>query len=364
MKRTRHLAPQRKTFDKGLLSVILILTFLGLVAVADASAPQALANFGDKFYFFKQQAVWALVGVALMFVFSFIRPSFWEKIAIPFFFASVILLMVVLIPGVSLKALGARRWISLPFFNFQPSELVKLSLAMYFAKLAKAKKGPLSYFVPLAVILGLVMLQPDLGTAMIISVIGLSQVFVSGINLWYILGALVIGGLGVTGLILLSPYRRDRLLTFLQVTGDPLGRGYHIRQILLGLGSGGLFGVGIGASRQKFLFLPEAATDSIFAVIGEELGLIGSVGVIAIFVYFIYKGFKVAVNAGDDFTKVLALGITAWIGGQTFLNIASMVALTPLTGVPLPFFSYGGSSLIATLAACGILLGISKYGAK
>lgn len=364
MKKRKLLGRQKKGIDRGLLTIILVLTFVGLIAVADASAPQALANFSDKFYFFKQQAIWAFGGVAVMFGLSVIKPSFWEKIATPFFWISVFLLILVLVPGISVKALGARRWISLPFFNFQPSELLKLSLALYFAKLTKNKKGVLSYFVPLVIILGLIMLEPDLGTALVVSVIAFAQIFISGISLVYFLGAAVIGVLGVVGLILVSPYRRDRLLTFLEVTGDPLGKGYHIRQVLLALGSGGIFGVGIGASRQKFLFLPEASTDSIFAVIGEELGLIGAVVLISLFVYFLFRAFKVARNASDDFSKSLAVGIIAWIGGQTFLNLASMVALTPLTGIPLPFISYGGSSLVMTLAACGILLGINRYETK
>lgn len=347
--------------DNQLLILTLVLTFLGLVAVADASAPQALAQFGDKFYFLKQQGVWALGGVALMFVISFIKPKLWEAIATPFFFFTLILLVVVLIPGVSLKALGARRWISLPHFNFQPSELIKLSLSLYFAKLVKSEKGPASFFIPLVVVLGLIMLEPDLGTTMVVAFIGVTQIFVSGINLIHFFGAGVIGILSVIGLILASPYRRDRLLTFLKVTEDPLGKGYHIRQVLLAVGSGGLFGLGIGASRQKFLFLPEAATDSIFAIIAEELGFVGAVFLICLICFFLYKCFKIAVNSKDVFNKILALGLTAWICGQTFLNIASMVALIPLTGIPLPFFSYGGSSLIMILVSCGILLSIQRY---
>jgi cell division protein FtsW len=194
--------------------------------------------------------------------------------------------------------------------------------------------------------------------------ITLSQIFISDVKPLYFFGSLVMGAVGTMGLILTSPYRRDRLLTFFEISRDPLDKSYHIRQVLLGLGSGGIFGVGLGASRQKYLFLPESSTDSIFAVIAEELGLIGSIGVIFMFGYFIYKGFKVAREAPDIFSQVLATGITAWIGGQAFLNIASMVALVPLTGIPLPFISYGGSSLVMIMAACGILLGIGRYGTK
>ncbi len=361
MKRKPALTKQKKKFDKGLFYSVLILVFLGLVAVADASAPQALAQFNDKFYFFKQQVIWAGIGLVLMFLVSLINYKFWEKIATPFFLVTLGLLIVVLIPGLSYEALGARRWISLPFISFQPAELIKLSLALYFARLADSNKGSTSYFLPLVVVLGLIMLQPDLGSALSVSVIALSQVFVSGISLIHFITAGILGIGATTVLILTSPYRRDRLTTFLQGVEDPLGKGYHIRQILLALGSGGIFGVGIGASRQKYLFLPEASTDSIFAIIAEELGLFGAAIIIGVFAYFLFLGFKIAIHAPDKFSQVLAVGLTAWIGGQAFLNIASMVALVPLTGIPLPFFSYGGSSLVMILIACGILLNISTH---
>ena len=334
---------------------------MGLIAVADASAPQALNTFNDKFYLLKQQSISALIGVALLFIVSKINYKFWEKVATPLFFISLILLVVVLIPGVGSKLLGARRWISFGVVNFQPSELIKLGMAMYLAKVASAKKGAASFFIPLGVVLGLIMLQPDLGTALIVAGIGLSQIFISGINLLYLLGGGIIGGIITFILILLSPYRKDRLLTFLEMTGDPLGKSYHIRQVLLGLGSGGLFGVGIGQSRQKYLFLPEASTDSIFSVILEELGFFGGLVLIILFLYFIFRGLKIVKNAPDEFSRVLSLGIVAWLGGQAFLNMAAMSALLPLTGIPLPFFSYGGSSLVMVLISCGILLNISKH---
>lgn len=348
--------------DKKLILLVLALTVMGLIAVADASAPQALNQHGDKFFFFKQQITWATIGIFAFFIVSFFRFTFWEKIATPLFFFTILLLLMVLIPQLSLSALGARRWISIGSVNFQPSELVKLSLAIYLAKVAQKNKGPLSYFLPFAAVAGLIMLQPDLGTTMIVSVIGFSQIFVSSVNLIYFFGAIAVGAISTLLLILTSPYRKDRLMTFLEASSDPLGKGYHIRQVLLSLGSGGVFGVGFGASRQKYSFLPEASTDSIFAVIAEELGLVGACFIVALFVYFLLKGMAIARRAPDTFSQVLATGITAWISGQAFLNIASMVALVPLTGIPLPFFSYGGSSLVTVLIACGILLNISRYG--
>lgn len=359
--RKTRLISQRRKLDKNLLILIVTFMLLGLIAVADVSAPQALSLVGDKFFFLKQQLVWAGIGVVGLFVFSLVHYSFWEKVATPFFIVCTLLLMIVLLPSLGFTALGARRWIPLGFFSLQPSELIKLGLCVFLAKVASKNKNALSFFLPLAVISIFIMLQPDLGTTLVVAVIGLSQIFVSGVNLVYFAGAIIAGLLGVAGLVIFSPYRRDRLTTFFEMTTDPLGKSYHIRQVLLALGSGGLFGVGLGASRQKFLFLPEASTDSIFAVIAEETGLIGALIVIFLFGYFLTKGLKIARRAPDKFSQVLATGITVWISGQAFLNIASMVALLPLTGIPLPFFSYGGSSLVMVLTACGILLNISKY---
>ena len=349
-------------FDRNFLLLVLFLVILGLIAVADVSAPQSLNIYGDKFYLLKQQTEWTVIGIAAFLVVSRIKYTFWEKLATPFFIISLIPLLLVLVPHFGPAMLGARRWVSLGVINFQPSELVKFSICVYLAKVASRHKNALAYFVPLAIVSALIMMQPDLGTTLVIAIMGLSQIFVSDVNLLYFLGAGIVGAFATFVLIVLSPYRKARLTTFLQITEDPLGKSYHIRQILLALGSGGAFGVGLGASRQKYLFLPEASTDSIFAVISEELGLVGSVAIIALFVYFFLKAVRIAQRAPDTFSKVLAVGIAAWVGGQAFLNIASIVALVPLTGIPLPFISYGGSSLVMILIACGILLNISKYG--
>lgn len=346
---------------RKLFVLALILTVLGLIAVADASSPAALINFSDRFYYAKQQLVWGLIGVCSLLVVSKIHYSFWEKIALPFFIASLLLLVLVLIPGIGVKVLGARRWIVLGSVSFQPSEFVKLALAIYLAKVAAQDKKTLSYFLPIALVAVLIMLQPDLGTTLVVVVMAMVQAFVSGISLLHLAGGIIVGGVASLIAIFVSDYRRDRLLTFLQQSRDPLGKSYHIRQVLLALGSGGIFGVGLGQSRQKFLFLPEAATDSIFAVIAEEVGFIGAIILIGLFAAFVFRGLKIATNAPDRFSKILGTGIVVWIGTQAFLNIGSMVALVPLTGVPLPFFSYGGSALTMVLIATGILLNISKY---
>ncbi len=356
-----NLKKQKKSWDSKLLFIVLLLLSLGLIAVADASAPQAVNVFSDKYYFVKQQLVWGGIGLVLLLIVSRIHYSVWERLATPLFWISVFVLLLVLIPGLGISALGAQRRIELGFLSFQPSELTKLTLAIYLARVASKGKGTLAYILPLGVLGFLIMLQPDLGTTLVTMGIGMAQIFYSGVNLFHIFGVGALGGLATVVLILTSPYRRDRFLTFLQQSQDPLGRDYHVRQILLALGSGGIIGAGLGQSRQKYLFLPEAATDSIFAIIAEEVGFIGSLVIIFIFAAFIYRGIAIARGAPDKFSQILALGITAWIGGQAILNIAAMVALVPLTGIPLPFFSYGGSSLIMILLSCGILLSISRF---
>jgi cell division protein FtsW len=362
--RKLRLIKQTKKADRKLLILTIVLTFIGIVAVADASAPLALREFSDKYFFAKQQALSAFVGIIILAIVSKLKYSFWKLIAMPFFMVAVALLVLVYIPGIGLELLGAKRWISIGPVNFQPSEFVKLSLAVYFAKLASAEKKLMAYIIPLGVTSLLVVFEPDLGTAMVILAIGLSQIFVSGVNLFHFFAILAIGAVASLGFIMTSGYRKERLMTFLQQTQDPLGKAYHIRQILLALGAGGFWGVGLGQSRQKYLFLPETATDSIFAIIAEEVGFLGATAIVILFIFFIFQGIKIAKNAPDRFSYILSVGIIAWIGGQAFLNIASMVAIVPLTGIPLPFLSYGGSSLITILAACGILLNISRHAPK
>lgn len=351
-------------YDKKLLIITLVLVFLGVLAIGDASAPQALSLFNDKFFFVKQQVVWALGGVVVMFVASLIKPTVWEKLATPIFVVSMIMLVMVLLPWFGLHALGARRWIVIGSFNFQPSEFVKLATALFFSKLISKKEFSFYFFVPLVVTAGLIMLQPDLGTTLIVVSIGMVLIFLSDIKIVHFLGSIGLGALASLGLILTSGYRRQRLMTFFTHSQDPLGSDYHIRQILLSLGSGGFFGVGLGQGKQKYLYLPEAATDSIFATIAEEIGFLGSIFLIGLFVFFLMRGLKIAKQTTNKFNFLLASGIVTWLGAQAFLNIGSMVALVPLTGVPLPFFSYGGSSLVMILFAIGILLSISRYDQK
>ena len=245
---------QKQSIDKKLFWATVLLVIIGLIAVLDASAPQSLNVFGDKFYLFKSQLLWSFVGFIALVISSKINYKFWQKLATPLFFFVLISLILVLIPGIGAKFLGARRWISIDPIFFQPSEFAKFGLILYLAKLMSKKEASILYFLPLVMVSFLIMLEPDLGTTMIIVLTGAIQIFASQINLLQFGGLGVLGFLGVLGLIYISPYRKDRLLTFFEQSSDPLGKSYHIRQILLGLGSGGLFGVGLGASRQKFLF--------------------------------------------------------------------------------------------------------------
>jgi cell division protein FtsW len=354
----------KRGIDRRLLILSFGLVVIGLIAVTDASAPLALRDFSDKYYFAKQQLTWAIVGVVLMVVLANIHYTIWKRVAVPLFFISIGLLVIVFVPSVGSKYLGARRWLIVSGISVQPSEIVKLSLAIYLAKVASQKMKALAYFVPVAIVAFLIMLEPDLGTTMVVAGMAFVQIFASGVSLFYFIAAAIAGGLLSILVIFTSEYRRDRLVTFFNQAYDPLGKSYHIKQILLALGSGGFWGVGLGQSRQKYLFLPETATDSIFAVIAEEVGFVGASVLIIVFIVFIFQALKVARSAPDKFSQVLSMGLVAWLGLQTAINIGSMVAIVPLTGVPLPFISYGGSSLVATLIAVGILLNISRYAKK
>jgi len=350
--------------NKTFFWLTIILTLLGLFAVADASAPQALLVFNDSYFFVKQQIKWALLGLFAMFFAIFMPKKFWQQVTYPFLFVSIFFLVLVLIPGFSSRILGARRWLNLGPISFQPSEVAKLSLSLGLAYFAEKKAQWWKYLSLIGLIMFLIMLQPDLGTSLVIAAISAVSLFVAGMPLVYFLTTSVLGVFGVVLLIIFSEYRRQRLLTFLSSSTDPLGASYHIQQILIALGTGGLFGVGIGQSRQKHLFLPETATDSVFAVIAEEIGFIGAFIVILLLTFFVINGFKIASNAKNTFDRILAVNLTTWIAAQMFLNISSVVALTPLTGIPLPFFSYGGSSLTMLLLSAGILLNIDKNNKK
>lgn len=355
---------QKKGLDLPLLGVTVFVCLVGLLFIFEASGVSAARIFADKYHFIREQTVWFGIGMATMILISFFDYHYFYKLALPIIIATVFLLLGVFVPGFGVKALGAHRWLNLGFFVIQPAEAAKLALVIYLAAWFsfKEKGRLLAFIILLAMVVGLVLAEPDMGTAVVICTTALVMYFLSGASLWHFL-MLIPAVVGATLLLAItSSYRFKRLITFLNPNVDPLGVSYHIRQILLALGSGGIFGLGLGKSRQKFDYLPEAMTDSIFAIIGEELGFIGTVGLIGAFVFIFWRGVKIALRAPDRFGQLLAFGISFGIGIQAIINLGAMVALIPLTGVPLPFISYGGSNLVMTLVGIGILLNISKHG--
>lgn len=355
-----------KRSDFLLFATVAVLTLFGLLMIYDASSVIAFNVYGDKYQFIKDQLIWVTLGFGALFVFSRIDYHKLFNLALPLLVVALVLLLLVFIPGIGAGANGAHRWIDLHFTTLQPAEFVKLVLALYLAAWFSTKeKGRFQAFAMLiGSVLLLVMLEPDMGTASIILFEAIVIYFLSGGSVrYFLLGApvVILGGLF---LILLAPYRAARLTSFLTVDKSIADASYHIKQVLIALGNGGLFGLGIGNSLQKYSYLPENVTDSIFPIIAEEYGFIGSTILIILFMIFVWRGFAIATHARDTFGKLFAAGIVSFIGIQAFLNLGAMTALVPLTGVPLPFISYGGSALIVDMAAIGILLNISKQGGR
>lgn len=344
-----------------LVALSVFISLLGLVAVFNASVIEGFKDFDDKFHFVKQQMSWLALGLVLFWTISFVPPTFFKKIAPYFLIVSLLFMLIVLIPGVGLKLQGARRWLSLGIVRFQPSELLKIGLILYFSSWLETPR-PIKHFILILIgCLSLVMLQPDLGTATVVASVGFGLFYLSGSSLKEIvIFALILVGL-LFILIFSSSYRLERLHTFLDPTSDPLGRSYHINQVLLGIGSGNWFGVGLGRSRQKYSYLPEATTDSIFTIIGEETGFVGGLIVISLLLFLSMLALRIALSSSNMHTRLLSGGVGLLIASQTFVNLASMVALVPLTGVPLPLISYGGSSLITTFIALGILASAARH---
>ncbi|MBP9719154.1 MAG: cell division protein FtsW [Candidatus Levybacteria bacterium] len=355
-----------RRFDLMLLAIVVVLTLFGLLILFDASSFIAFRDFGDRFYYLREQSVWLVLGFLCLVFFSFFDYHRLYYLAVPILIVAIIMLLLVFVPGVGVYVMGARRWINVGFSVLQPGEFVKLGLAIYLAAWFSTKeKGRfLAFSLLVGFVLLLVMLEPDMGTASVILAEALVVYFISGGRMIHFLFIMpVLAAVGYL-LIVLAPYRAARLATFLNFNQSLDATSYHVRQILIALGMGGISGVGLGNSLQKYAYLPENATDSIFAIFAEEFGFIGGVLLIALYMMLIWRGFVIASNAKDQFGKLLAGGITTYIGFQTIINLGAQTALIPLTGIPLPFISYGGSSLVVSLCAIGILLNISRQGTQ
>ncbi|MBI4600232.1 putative lipid II flippase FtsW [Candidatus Uhrbacteria bacterium] len=356
--------------DYFFVGAFFLLLVIGIVILSSASAVVSYQKFGTHYYYVIHQILFGLLpGLILFAVTSRIDYHVWQKFSVLFLGISVVLLMLVFLPGVGFEYGGAHRWIRVGSLLFQPSEIVKLTFLLYLASWlsSKGKKhvqdfsyGFLPFIILTGVIAFLIIAQPDVGTMAVIALIAFAMYFVGGAALPHI----AIAGAAALALFFVlintASYRLKRFMTFLRPELDPLGVGYHINQALLAIGSGGLFGRGFGHSRQKFAYLPEVTGDSIFAIAAEELGFFFSMFLLGLYVFLAQRGLRIARNAPDDFGKFVAIGITAWIIFQAFINIGAMLSLLPLTGIPLPFISYGGSALLVSLAGVGILVNISR----
>jgi len=361
--------PKKGPPDFLLFITVLLLLAVGVIMVLSASEYTTLINYQDSFYFFKRQLMWALLGLGAMWFTMRVDYWYWRRWAGWLIIGAFVLLILVLIPGVGVEAYGARRWLGIGSFTLQPSELAKFCVIIFCAFGLARQRHHITDFrrsvLPFLIVGGLasllIVVQPDLGTAITLAGTVFIMLFVAGASL-RALGCLAgLGAAAVALAVYLEPYRMRRLTAFLDPWKDAQDTGFQIIQSLYALGSGGLFGVGLGQGKQKFLYLPAQHTDFIFAVIGEELGFVGCSLVIILFGLFIWRGLRIAVAAPDAFASLLATGVTAGIALQAIINIGVVTGSMPVTGITLPFISFGGTSLLFTMAGVGALLNISKY---
>ncbi len=359
--------------DRVLLVTVIGLTAFGLVMVYSASFVDAAVFYGNPFYYVLRQAVGSLIGLGALWLMQQIDYRIWQRYSIQLMAIAIILLVsVLLLPASITEVNGSRSWIRfgegwLGIFSIQPAEFVKLAIIIYFAhwlsrrsqRLGNVAYGLAPFAVILGFICGLIMLQPDLGTTIIILLIGGAIFFAAGANLWHVTGAALLATVAFFALIV--TFRSGRWQAFLDPWSRAGAEGYQIIHSLYALGSGGIFGQGIGMSRQKHLWLPQPHTDTIYAIIGEEWGLLGTLAVLVAFLIIAVRGYRIAARAPSPFAALVAVGITSWIVFQAFVNIGVTVALIPFTGLTLPFLSYGNSSLISCLMATGLLLNISRH---
>lgn len=346
----------------SLIVLISVLTFLGLFILYESSSYTAFLNLHDKYYFIKNQSIWILIGIVGAFFVSRLKEDFLYNLSLPLLILTLILLIMVFFPGIGLELNGSHRWINLGFNVFQPSELLKISLSLYLASwLSVKEKGRLAaFFILLGVASGLVLLQPDFKTAFIIVATSFIVYFISGASLKEVSLVLLTAFLGIALFAGAQPYRMQRITALQNFDVNDLSTtSYHTKQIVIALGSGGFSGVGFGNSIQKYAYLPEHTTDSIFAIFAEEAGFIGSAILLSLYVAFAVIGILIASSSSSTFGKLLASGITVFITIQSLINLMSQAVLIPLTGVPLPFISYGGSSMLINFIAIGLLLNIA-----
>lgn len=358
--RKAYLKSQEHPVDMPLILAVAFLCIFGLVMVYDGSVVQAYQDFNDSYYFARQQLIWLALGSFVALILSGFDYAKLKSLSWIFLLISLGLLLAVFIPGVGTQVSGASRWLSIGPVTIQPAEAVKITGIIWLAGILE-KGSKLKPLLSIILVVGFItgFLQKDLGSTIIFVLSAASLFLAAGGSLWQIFLTAILASLAGLILTITSEYRKNRLVAFLNPFSDPQGISYHISQVLIALGSGGFFGLGLGQSRQKF-YIPEVTTDSIFAIVGEELGFLGASVLVILFAVLIIRGFKIAQRAQDQFGKLLAAGLTSWLGIQAIINLSAMVAFLPLTGVPLPFISYGGSALVANLAAVGILLNISK----
>jgi cell division protein FtsW len=354
-------------FDIIVLVMAVILTCFGVVMVYSASSVMAAKKFHDGFYFLKRQSLFALIGFCGMALAMQIDYHVWKKWAVPIFLTCFVLLLAVFVPGIGGTAKGASRWIRLPGFNFQPSEMAKVALIIYMAysldkrqdKLKQFMSGFFPYLLILGVFIVILLCQHDMGAAMTMAAVAIVMLFAAGTRVQYIVGMVLVALPGVCYLIFTKAYRMRRITAFLDPWQDPTDAGFQIIQSWLALGTGGIFGQGLGEGKQKLFYLPEAHTDFILSVCGEELGFVGVIVIASMFLLLVQRSIRVAIAAEDNFGRFLAFGIAVLIGLEGFINMAVVTGMLPTKGIALPFLSYGGSSLIITLSAIGILLNVS-----
>lgn len=351
----------KRNINYLLVISVIILSLFGLIMIYSSSSIWSEYKFNTPYKFVRNQGIFFCIGLLLMYIVSKINYNYYYKYSKYILLFCIILLILVLIPGIGTVRNGSRSWFGIGSFGIQPSEFTKLALIIFTSKYLSNNKKMLPVILITLLIFGIIMLQPDFGTGTIIVMTIFGTLFVNGMNISLIVKMGIIGIVGVVILVLVAPYRLSRILSFLNPWSDPLGSGFQIIQSLYAIGPGGLFGMGFGNSIQKHFYLPEPQTDFIFSIISEEFGFLGILIISILFIIIIYSGISISINSKDKFAKNLSFGIIFGISFQCILNLMVVVGLIPVTGVTLPFLSYGGSSLLITLCSMGILLNISRH---